>query len=74
MRNLSFSIPKGQIVGLLGPNGAGQEHDDEDPHGVHRSDGTGTARVAGFDVAAERIEAGGPRRLSSRERPALHRT
>jgi ABC-2 type transport system ATP-binding protein len=56
VRNLSFSIPEGQIVGLLGPNGAGKSTTMKILTGFIGAT-SGTARVAGFDVAAERIEA-----------------
>ena len=56
VRNLSFSIPRGQIVGLLGPNGAGKSTTMKILTGFVAAT-SGIARVAGFDVANERIEA-----------------
>ena len=56
VRNLSFDIPKGQIVALLGPNGAGKSTTMRILAGFIAAT-TGTARVAGFDVATQRIEA-----------------
>jgi len=56
VRNLSFTIPRGQIVGLLGPNGAGKSTTMKILTGFIAAT-AGTARVAGFDVATERIGA-----------------
>ena len=56
VRHLTFSIPRGQIVGLLGPNGAGKSTTMRILTGFIAAT-AGTARVAGFDVAAQRIEA-----------------
>jgi gliding motility-associated transport system ATP-binding protein len=56
VRHLTFSIPRGEIVGLLGPNGAGKSTTMRILTGFIAAT-AGTARVAGFDVAAQRIEA-----------------
>jgi ABC-2 type transport system ATP-binding protein len=55
VRQLSFDIPRGQIVALLGPNGAGKSTTMKILTGFIAAT-SGTARVAGFDVASERVE------------------
>jgi len=58
--DLSFSIPKGQIVAFLGPNGAGKSTTMRLLTG-YLAPSTGTARIAGFDMSTDRLE--GARRL-----------
>jgi len=53
IRDLSFSIPHGQVVALLGPNGAGKTTVMRILAGYLSATG-GTARVAGVDVHADR--------------------
>jgi ABC-2 type transport system ATP-binding protein len=54
--DLSFSIPRGEIVGLLGPNGAGKTTTMRLLTGFLPAT-SGTARVAGFDVFEQPLEA-----------------
>lgn len=56
IRDVSFRVPAGQVVAFLGPNGAGKSTTLKILTG-YLAPTSGTARVAGFDVAAERIEA-----------------
>jgi ABC-2 type transport system ATP-binding protein len=56
VKDVSFSIPKGQIVAFLGPNGAGKSTTMRILSGFLASS-EGTARIAGFDVQGERLEA-----------------
>jgi len=56
IRDVSFRVPAGQVVAFLGPNGAGKSTTLKILTG-YLSPTSGTARVAGFDVAAERIQA-----------------
>lgn len=52
IQNLSFSVPRGEIVGFLGPNGAGKSTTMRILAGF-LSATEGTARVAGHDVATD---------------------
>ena len=54
--DLTFSIPRGEIVGLLGPNGAGKTTTLRLLAGFLPAT-SGTARVAGFDVFEQPMEA-----------------
>ncbi|GMR23655.1 MAG: ABC transporter ATP-binding protein [Acidobacteriota bacterium] len=54
--NISFSIPKGQIVAFLGPNGAGKTTTMKMLTG-YLAPSAGSARIAGLDVHKERIAA-----------------
>lgn len=54
--DVSFSIPKGQVVAFLGPNGAGKSTTMKILTGF-LSPSSGSARIAGLDVTKERIEA-----------------
>lgn len=56
IRDVSFRVPVGQVVAFLGPNGAGKSTTLKILTGF-LSPTSGTARIAGFDVAAERIQA-----------------
>ena len=51
--NVSFSIPKGQVVGLLGHNGAGKTTIMKMLTG-YLEPSAGSATVCGFDVVSER--------------------
>ena len=56
VRDISFSIPKGQIVAFLGPNGAGKTTLMRMLTG-YLAPSAGGASIAGLDVRAQRIEA-----------------
>ena len=56
VENISFSIPKGQVVAFLGPNGAGKTTMMRMLTG-YLSPSVGSATVAGCDVRRDRIEA-----------------
>lgn len=56
IKDISFSIPRGQIVAFLGPNGAGKSTTMRILAGFLGAS-EGTARIAGFDVASDRLEA-----------------
>ncbi len=56
IENISFSIPKGQIVAFLGPNGAGKSTTMRILSGF-LAPSEGSARIAGLDVASERLDA-----------------
>lgn len=53
VRDISFTIPKGQIVAFLGPNGAGKSTTMRLLTG-YLAPTAGTARIAGFDMATQR--------------------
>lgn len=55
-RDISFSIPRGEIFGLLGPNGAGKSTTFRMLCGLLRPT-CGEGRVAGFDLRREAAEA-----------------
>lgn len=56
LRDLSFSIPRGQFFGLLGPNGAGKSTTINLISGIARME-SGIIRVFGKDVVADYREA-----------------
>lgn len=56
IRDVSFTVPQGQVAAFLGPNGAGKSTTMKILTG-YLSPTAGTARVAGLDVARERIRA-----------------
>ena len=56
VRDISFSIPQGQIVAFLGPNGAGKTTLMRMLTG-YLAPSAGGASIAGLDVRAQRIEA-----------------
>lgn len=55
-RDVSFSIPRGQVVAFLGPNGAGKSTTMKMLTG-YLAPSEGTARIAGFDVLSAREDA-----------------
>ncbi|HEY1066873.1 MAG TPA: ABC transporter ATP-binding protein [Pirellulales bacterium] len=59
-RNITFAIPKGQVVAFLGPNGAGKSTTMKMLTG-YLSPSEGSASIAGFDMQRNRIE--GAKRL-----------
>jgi ABC-2 type transport system ATP-binding protein len=56
VRNISFEVARGEIVGFLGPNGAGKTTTLRMLTG-YLPPTSGSARVAGFDIFRESIEA-----------------
>ena len=56
IRDVTFSIPAGQVVAFLGPNGAGKSTTMKILTG-YLAPSTGSGRIAGFDVVADRIHA-----------------
>jgi ABC-2 type transport system ATP-binding protein len=55
VRDISFAVPRGEILGFLGPNGAGKTTTMRILTGYLPAD-EGSVRVAGFDVAEEGLE------------------
>ena len=56
IQDLTFSVPRGQVLGFLGPNGAGKSTTMRILTGF-LGPGSGTATVAGFDVVDQSLEA-----------------
>ena len=56
LRQVSFEVDKGQVIGLLGPNGAGKTTLMKILTGYLQPDAR-TARVAGMDVVANPLAA-----------------
>ena len=56
IEDVSFTIPRGQIVAFLGPNGAGKSTAMKLLTG-YMAPSAGSARIAGHDVHTDRIEA-----------------
>ncbi|MCP4685219.1 MAG: ATP-binding cassette domain-containing protein [bacterium] len=56
IEDISFSIPRGQIVAFLGPNGAGKSTTLKILSGFLGAS-KGSAAIAGLDVCSERLEA-----------------
>jgi len=56
VRNISFSVERGEIVGFLGPNGAGKTTTLRMLTG-YLPPTSGSARIAGFDIFRESVEA-----------------
>src|SRR5579883_3286985 len=56
IREVTFSIPAGQVVAFLGPNGAGKSTTMKILTG-YLAPSAGTARIAGLDVVKDRIGA-----------------
>src|SRR5256712_11706881 len=55
IRDVSFSVAPGEIVGFLGPNGAGKSTTMKILSCFMPASG-GTARIAGFDVFSQSLE------------------
>lgn len=55
LKDVSFKVEKGEIVGFLGPNGAGKTTTMRILTGFIPP-GSGTVRVAGFDIQADSLE------------------
>ena len=55
IKDITFSIPEGQIVSFLGPNGAGKSTTMKILSG-YLAASEGTARIAGFDMTTQRLE------------------
>jgi ABC-2 type transport system ATP-binding protein len=55
IRDVTFSVPQGQVAAFLGPNGAGKSTTMKLLTG-YLSASEGSARIAGFDVAERRLE------------------
>jgi energy-coupling factor transporter ATP-binding protein EcfA2 len=68
IKDVTFSIPEGQIVSFLGPNGAGKSTTMKILAG-YLAASAGTARIAGFDMTVERLE--GARQLGYLPEKAL---
>ena len=56
VRDVSFSVPAGQVAAFLGPNGAGKSTTMKILTG-YLTPTAGTARIAGLDVQGERLRA-----------------
>ncbi len=60
VKDMTFRVPRGQVVAFLGPNGAGKSTTMKMLTG-YLAASAGTARIAGFDMATDRIS--GAKRL-----------
>src|SRR5678815_2221135 len=56
LKDVSFSVPKGQVAAFLGPNGAGKTTTMKVLTGF-LAPSSGTARIAGYDMAVDRLPA-----------------
>ena len=56
IRDVTFSIPAGQVVAFLGPNGAGKSTTMKILTG-YLAPSAGNARIAGMDAARDRVRA-----------------
>jgi len=56
IRDVSFSVPQGQVAAFLGPNGAGKSTTMKILTG-YLAPSTGAARIAGLDIRTDRIAA-----------------
>src|SRR5882724_7818582 len=56
IRDVTFSIPAGQVVAFLGPNGAGKSTTMKILTG-YLAPSAGTARIAGLDAVSDRVRA-----------------
>ena len=55
IQDVSFSVPRGQVLGFLGPNGAGKSTTMRILTG-YLGPTSGTASVGGFDVLSQSLE------------------
>jgi gliding motility-associated transport system ATP-binding protein len=58
IRDVTFSVPQGQVAAFLGPNGAGKSTTMKILTG-YLAPSAGTARIAGMDISQERLAAAG---------------
>jgi ABC-2 type transport system ATP-binding protein len=56
LKDVSFSVPKGQVAAFLGPNGAGKTTTMKVLTGF-LAPTSGTARIAGYDMSTDRLAA-----------------
>ena len=70
IRDISFSVPRGQVAAFLGPNGAGKSTTLKVLTG-YLSPSAGSAHIGGLDVASHRIEAAARIGYLARERASL---
>ncbi|MEA2568961.1 MAG: type transport system ATP-binding protein [Acidobacteriota bacterium] len=56
VKDLSFSVKKGEVIGLVGPNGAGKTTTLRALAGIHPPN-DGQIRVCGFDMRSDPVEA-----------------
>ena len=54
VKDVSFSVDRGEVVGFLGPNGAGKTTTMKILTG-YLAPSAGTARIAGFDMSTDRL-------------------
>jgi ABC-2 type transport system ATP-binding protein len=54
IKDISFRVPRGEVVAFLGPNGAGKSTTMKILTG-YLAPSSGTARIAGFDMSTDRI-------------------
>ena len=54
LRDVSFEVPEGQVLGVIGRNGAGQVDAPEDPHADRDADARGAPRSAAGSGACSR--------------------
>ncbi|MBL8851682.1 MAG: ATP-binding cassette domain-containing protein [Planctomycetaceae bacterium] len=57
-REVTFSVPRGQVAAFLGPNGAGKSTTMKLLTGF-LAPSEGTAKIGGFDMSSQRLEAAG---------------
>ena len=72
LENVSFSVPRGYVMGLIGPNGAGKTTTLKTILGLLQPDAGNGIRAFGLDATMHGEEGPLPRRLRPR-RPALLR-
>src|SRR5947199_9767224 len=56
VKDLSFSVASGHVLGLVGPNGAGKTTTLRALAGIHPPSG-GQVRICGYEITAEPVEA-----------------